>query len=358
MVSADRRTGGRREPGAIRRLLLLTTLLAGCALSTGPGEEPLDVSAALAGAQAGDLRAQFGGIVCPRIEATGRDCADVLRWQLPPVDVPEASPSASRAARYRLVFVSGLFTECLERWVRPFEDSVDAFSAAGFDARAIPVAGRGSAAENAVRIASAMDRLPRDGRQVVVFAYSKGVVDVLEALISHNDAMRDVAAVVAIAGAQHGSFLAETRAGIYEHLVQALPMARCAAGSGAEVSELRHDVRRAWWDRHQASIRVPIFSLVGAPDMRHVTPALRGAHRELGRIAAQNDGNILWSDAIARGGRLLGLVNADHWTIAVPLAQNLPVLAPLIRDDVPRSILLDGALGIVDAYLAGWLGDR
>lgn len=333
-------------------------LLAGCAMSNGPDDEAPAVSATLARVQAGDLRAQFGGIVCPRIAAAGQDCADVLRWQPPPVRALESSPAALRATRYRLVFISGLFTECLERWVRPFEDSVGAFSAAGFDARPIPVAGRGSAAENAMRIATTLDGMPRDGRKVVVFAYSKGVVDVLEALVSHADAMRDVTAIVAIAGAQNGSFLAETRAGIYEHLVQTLPMARCAAGSGAEVSELRHDARRAWWDRHQERIRVPIFSLVATPDIRHVTPALRGAHRELGRIAPQNDGNILWSDAIARRGRLLGLVNADHWTIAVPLARNLPVLAPLIRDDVPRTILLDGALEIVDAFLGGRLDDR
>jgi pimeloyl-ACP methyl ester carboxylesterase len=267
-------------------------------------------------------------------------------WSEPPPWPPAAS-------RPRLFFVAGLFAECLDRWVPAFKDVIEDLVAAGFEATVLTVAGRGTAAANGDVIAAAMRALPADGRGAIVFGYSKGAVDVLEALVRHPEAMRPVGAVVTIAGAQNGSHLAESRGDVYGALVAGLPMAGCERGTGEEIAELRRDVRQAWWARHGRSIKVPIYSLVALPAPDRLSPFLTAGARELAQKDPRNDGNIVWRDAIAPGSTLLGLVDADHWTIALPLARELPLLAPLLSDDVPRSILFSAAVTIAMSNPAG-----
>jgi hypothetical protein len=55
---------------------------------------------------------------------------------------------------------------------------------------------------------------------------------------------------------------------------------------------------------------------------------------------------------VVPGSHLLGYANADHWTIAIPVANQLPALAPLFRDGVPRSALVEGAIEVVAQTLA------
>jgi hypothetical protein len=64
-----------------------------------------------------------------------------------------------------------------------------------------------------------------------------------------------------------------------------------------------------------------------------------------------NDGQLIWYDAVVAPGSLLGHVNADHWAIAMPLTQQLPALAFLFQDDVPRLALIEAAIEVVDDIL-------
>ena len=329
-------------------LAVCVAVLAGCARPPAPDDarnlSEAELAQALTDAQARDGRAAFTALVCPRVMALGRDCGDVLHAVTEATAAPPRWPLAT--ARPRLVFVGGLFAECLERWVPAFKDTIEALVAAGYDARTLTVAGRGTAVENAQTIAGAIAALPSDGRGLVVFGYSKGAVDVLEALVRHPDAMRAVSAMVTIAGAQNGSHLAESRADFYAGLGASLPFAGCARGTGAEVVELRRDARQAWWARFRGMIPVPVYSLVALPRPQRISPFLAAGAREIARFDPRNDGNIVWRDAIAPGSTLLGFVDADHWTIALPITAELPVLSPWFRDDVPRALLFEAAAAI------------
>ena len=69
-------------------------------------------------------------------------------------------------------------------------------------------------------------------------------------------------------------------------------------------------------------------------------------HTRLSRIDPRNDGQLLWYDAIAPLGYLLGYVNADHLAIGVPASQQMPALSFLFKDNVPRAALVKGAIEV------------
>jgi len=117
--------------------------------------------------------------------------------------------------------------------------------------------------------------------------------------------------------------------------------------------DLRRDVRLAWWREHGAAITVPVFSIVATPRPDRISPATLGTYRWLAKIDPRNDGKLLWSDQIAPRSHLLGYANADHWTIAIPVATELPGLSFLFRDSVPRTALVDAAIEVVAGTLAG-----
>jgi hypothetical protein len=281
------------------------------------------------------------------------DCAAVL-LRLPgeAASAPAVMPNAL-AGRYRIAFVPGFFSECFDGIARPFVDVERDLRAEGFTTDYFAVSGRGTAAANADRIAARIAAQGDDPRPLIVVAYSKGLVDVLELAVRHPAAARRIAAVVSVAGAANGSPLAANLHAVYREWVAAFPLPGCDPGNGEEIDDLRRDVRLAWWQRHGASLSVPVFALVGAPRPDQVSPGMRATYRRLARIDARNDGKLLAQDQLVAGGYLLGYANADHWAIAIPVAAELPAVAFMFRDQVPRSALVRAAIDVVGATLEG-----
>jgi len=299
-----------------------------------------------------DLRGTFRAAACARLPAEGPPCEDVL---LKLAGEPSAASPArveDLALRYRIAFVPGLFNECFEDLARPFSDVQVDLEARGFTVDYFAVAGRGSVAQNAAQLAGHFARLPGDDRPLIVFAYSKGFVDLLEFMVRYPDVARPIAAVVSVAGASSGSPLADRMHAIYRSLGAQFPLPGCARGTGEEVLDLRPDTRIAWWQDHGAAVTVPIFTLVAAPRPDRVSPATRATYNELAKIDPRNDGKLLWQDQIAPRSHLLGYVNADHWSIAVPVLKEAPKASFLFRDTAPRTALAEAAIEVVAATLA------
>jgi len=315
-----------------------------------------------------DLRAPYRQAVCRRLAAggaaaaDGQGCAQWLRRldgepaAAPPPWLPGALAGppdrAALAARYRIAFVPGLLAECFDKLARPFGDAEQALLADGFSVDHVSVPGRGSSAAGAQRLADHFASLPADPRPVILFAYSKGLPDVLEFLVQHPQQARPVAAVVSVAGAVHGSLLADRLMGPYRQWLAGLPLPGCAPGDGEELHSLQPAVRRAWWQAHGAAIGTPVFSLVAEPRPEQVSPATRSTWSWLSEVDPRNDGKLLSADQIVPGSHLLGFVNADHWSIAIPLLAQWPVLAPLVHDGVPRPALVGAAVEVVAQELA------
>jgi hypothetical protein len=299
-----------------------------------------------------DLRGTFRAAACARLPADGPACEDVL-LKLAGEPPAAASPSADDLARrYRIAFVPGLFNECFEDLARPFSDVQADLEARGFTVEYFAVAGRGSVAQNAARLAGHFVTLPEDDRPLIVFAYSKGLVDLLDFMVRYPDLARSIAAVVSVAGASNGSPLADRMHAIYRSLGARFPLPGCARGTGEEIVDLRPETRIAWWQDHGESLTVPIFTLVAAPRADRVSPATRGTYNELAKIDPRNDGKLLWQDQIPPRSYLLGYVNADHWSIAVPILAEAPTAAFLFRDTAPRAALAAAAIDVVAATIA------
>ena len=329
-------------------------VLAGCAST--PAEMRFDtvtpttlVTARDAGVR--DLRGAYRMAVCVRLPAEAA-CEDVLLRLAGEPAAATVAPVDDLAKRYRIAFVPGIFSECFERFARPFADVQRDLVVSGFTVDYFGVPGRGSAAQNAARLAEHFRGLDGDSRPVILFAYSKGLVDVLEFMVRFPDDARRIAAVVAVAGAANGSPLADQLHGVYRDWGATFPLSGCADGTGSEIDDLRPDVRMAWWQKHGDALTTPLFALVAAPRPDRVSPVTRATYLKLAQVDARNDGKLLWRDQIPPRSYLLGYANADHWAIAVPVAKELPQVSFLFRDDAPRTALVEGAIEVVVRTLA------
>jgi hypothetical protein len=305
-----------------------------------------------------DLRAEYRVATCARLPAEGPACEDVL-LRLPGEGEPATPTTATDLPRrYRVAFVPGLFSDCFDRYARPFDDAQRALEAEGFSVDYFRVPGRGTSADNARRLAEHFSSLPDDARPLIVFAYSKGLPDVLAFVVGHPEAASHIAAIISVAGAANGSPLADELRSTYRKWAAAFPLPGCDAGSGDEIDDLRRDVRLEWWRRNRNAVTLPVFALVAAPWPEQVSPGIRASHKHLARIETRNDGKLLAQDQVVPGGHLLGYVNADHWAIAIPLSDAFPSWAALFRDGVPRTALVRAAIDVVAQTLAVQAGQN
>ena len=329
-------------------------VLAACAPTAAPlysdTTTPV-VLTTLAEAGIADLRGRYRAALCRRLPAGGPRCDDVLLRLPGEIPPPSDIPPPDALRRYRVAFVPGLFAECLRALARPFSDVIDGLSRAGVDAHYFSVSGRGSTAANAERLATQIAALPDDPRPLIVFAYSKGLPDLLELVLRRPESAARIAAIVSVAGAANGSLLADRHLTAYRQWLSALPLASCRSGTGEEVEDLRRDVRLEWWRRHRAAVSVPIFSLVTTPRPDRLSPVLTAVYRELARAEPRNDGMLFWYDQLVSRGSLLGYVNADHWAVATPLTRELRAMGFLFHDTVPRTLLVEAAIEVVDEAL-------
>lgn len=353
------RAAGRTRSAAFAELAAVgaAVLLAACA-ATPDGSRidtaPPAVLATIEDAGVHDLRAWYRAVACSRLPAGAAACDEVL-LRLPGEGgapaLRDAAPVTDLPQRFRVAFVPGFFSECFDRYARPFVDARRALEAEGFAVDYFLVPGRGTTVENARRISEHFAALDDDPRPIIVFAYSKGLPDMLEFVVRHPTAASRIAAIVSVAGAVNGSPLADDLTAAYRDLGAAFPLPGCLPGTGMEIDDLRRDVRLEWWRRNRAAVTLPVFTLVAAPRPERVSPATRSTWERLTRLDPRNDGKLLAQDQIVPGSHLLGYVNADHWAVAIPMAGQLPSLAFLFRDDVPRPALVRAAIELVAATL-------
>ena len=333
---------------AVRALIAVAALfLFGCA-SLSPAKEtmPPIVLATLGEAGIKDVRHLYRAAVCGQLPADSPPCEElILRFP------GEASPRAPLAQidianRYRIAFVPGLFSDCLNGIFYPFTDVITNLKESGFAVYDFRTAGRASSAENAQRLAKQLAELSPDPRPFIMVVYSKGLPDVLELLLRYPPTSQYVAAIVSMAGAANGSPVADDRYEFYRDWLAGLPIPGCDRGTGEEVHDLRRDVRLEWWRRNRSAITVPIFSIVAVPRADRVSPMLKQTHAKLAAIDPHNDGQLLWYDAVVTRGYLLGYVNVDHLAIAIPASQQIPALSFLFKDNVPRLALVRAAIEV------------
>lgn len=289
--------------------LALGVLLQACA-NTGPGPMPAGIAADR------DLRGAYRAALCSRDGVTQDDCARVLRTYDGEVATPRPPPA--QASKYRLLFVPGFLASCFQG-IHSFEDVVRRAREAGFAADVLAVGGRNDIATNAAMIAGQIERMTAsDPRRLILIGHSRGADELLQVVATRPDVASRVDALLTVAGALQGSPLADDLHGLYGVTLAVMPFEGCDEGQGDPVGDLRPDTRAAWWARYGADVKTPVYSIVTLPDFSRIGFSLLWPYARLSAYTPDNDGMLRVQDQVAPLSRLLGVVNADHLSVAIP----------------------------------------
>ena len=116
------------------------------------------------------------------------------------------------------------------------------------------------------------------------------------------------------------------------------------------MESLRPAVRRQWLADNPLPESVRYYSLVTYPTPDRVSSVLKSMQKKLAAVDSRNDGQVIFYDQVIPGSTLMGYLNADHWAIAVPAADNHPTIGKYFVDknDYPRKAILEATLRFIE----------
>jgi len=295
-----------------------------------------------------DRRPEFAQIFCSVLRAgvepefADRNCSDFLHMDAEPIG-SAATPEIEADQPLKLIFVPGFLGDCLQNHTTPYEKSRQLLEAAGFQTELLMVGGRASSAHNAGLIAARLEAEDlQSGPPIVLVGYSKGLSDILEAIVNHPDAMRPVTAVVSVAGVVNGSPIASDQSGFMRGFIDGLPMSDCDRGAedGSAIESLTYEYRQRWLYEHPLETHIRFFSVVAYGSVDEMSAALASSYKKLRHIDPRNDGQLIYRDAIAPDSELLAYVRADHLAVALPVEGGLISSLVVDKNEFPRGVLL------------------
>ena len=255
-----------------------------------------------------------------------------------------------------VVFVPGIFGECVKEIATPFSDAHPHLQRAGYKVIRIDTSGRSSSSFNASAIDAQLRSQIGTSDHVAVIGYSKGVSDFLEAMVAHAGSpwMKQVRAFVSVAGVVSGTPIADSLEELYAALAARVPWITCPPGDGGAVESLTRRHRLNWLSTHALPRSVQYFSIAAVPASVPSNPAFVPFSVHLSAIDLRHDGQVLAQDAMLPTSQLLGFANADHWAVALPFNRSKrPDAIPLaLANAYPREVLIEAILVHVEDVLS------
>lgn len=277
----------------------------------------------------------------------------VLRLEGEPA--PTGNPVVLDQAKlkHRVLLVPGLLNDCFEA-SKTFSYARAHVERLGYKVADLAVSGWSSSAHNAMMIRDALlvADFSRD-EKVVLIGYSKGVPDILQALVEYPEIVGKVAAVVSIAGAVGGSPLTESMGELQKKILGKNPIVDCPPGVGDPIASLQRSFRQMWLSRNRLPASVRYFSLAAFAEKENTSTILQFSYDRLAQIDPRNDSQLIFYDQLIPGCTLLGYVRADHWAVAMPFSQDGVVPILIDRNEFPREILLEAVIRFVEEKLRG-----
>lgn len=309
-----------------------------------------------------DQRGRFREIACALLEEKGREqpgyreCEDALtRVGREPEGTGEPVYLGPSRRELTAAMVPGIGWECFRHWLDYEKRIGDAVRESGYKTFIFTVDGLSGTQNNARQIrdtiiASAHELEPE---QLVLVGYSKGVPDILEAIVAYPEIHPFVAAVIGVAGSVGGSPLAYGATESQLDLLRHIPDSTCSRGDGEGVSSLHPSVRQAWLAQNTLPDHIPFYSVVTFPQEDQISDILKGSHRKLAAIDPRNDSQVLFYDQIIPGSTLVAYLNADHWAVAVPVTEAHPYIGKIFVDQntYPRRAIMEAVLRFVEEDL-------
>ena len=349
----------------MRRLptvILVSLMLAACAskpLVPYTTDTPPLVLLPASEAGVTDKRGRFREIACTVLNEHGRelpyyrDCEQALtRVGAEPGATGEPVNLGPSNRKLVVALVPGIGWECFENWL-DYENEFDNYlKKYGFDTHIFAVDGMSGTSNNARQIRDAiMDRADDlQPEQLVLVGYSKGAPDLLQAVVSYPEIHPFIAAVVSVAGAVGGSPLANPAKESDLNLLKHIPKSECTEGDGQAVESLRPAVRRQWLQDNPLPRSIRYYSVVTYPSPDRVSSVLKSMQKKLNAIDSRNDSQVIFYDQVIPGSTLVAYLNADHWAIAVPIAEAHPFIGRHFADknDYPRKAVIEAVLRFIE----------
>jgi hypothetical protein len=306
-----------------------------------------------------DGRGSYRELFCADLETDPEfsedNCEDFLHKL---VDEPAGTglaPEMVADLAFKVVVVPGLFSDCVESIATPFETSDEALASIGVEKEYLPISGRSGADANARLIANyiaALELAP--GQRLVLVGHSKGVVDILQFLVSFPELAQRVSAVLSVTGAINGSPRADDAYEDYREWLANVDLLTCDAGDGLAMDHLTRRYRMTWLANNPLPDDVPYYSLTAFVNQDDVGLNSMRGYRALAQIDPRNDGQLLFYDQVIPGSTILATMNTNHWAAAIPMRETHPVLANTIvtNNRFPRDTMLKAALRFIYQDLA------
>jgi hypothetical protein len=338
-------------------LTALCLLLVGCATAP-PVDFTIEVPPGVT-----DERGRFGEIFCAVLQQHGPSLPDYRPCNEALSHVATPAPAAARPvelgqSQRRLVagIVPGIGYGCVAKWLKTEPVGADHVRQFGYDVRLIKVDALSGTAPNARMIRDEIMAMPEEPGppRLVLIGYSKGTLDILDAVVTYPEIRPHIAAVVSVAGAIGGSKVADDASESMADMMRFFPGAECDQGDDQSVASLRPDVRRQWMSEHPLPSDVPFYSVVTLPDEARVSRVLTPTYSKLSKLDPRNDSQVFYNDQIIPNGSLLAFVNADHWAVVLPIKRSHSIVGSLFvnHNDYPREALLEAILRFVEEDLA------
>ncbi|MET0029422.1 MAG: hypothetical protein ABW101_17455 [Candidatus Thiodiazotropha sp.] len=342
-------------------LLLVALSMAGCSSTPlqpySTDVTPLMLAPAIQSEDQDD-RGRFREIFCTVLEARKTTLPDPLgcdealtRIGAEPAGNGVAVNLGPAQRRLRLVFVPGLGWDCFADWLGQFESTYNHLRSLGYEMTILNIDGLSSSQHNAGLIRDAILSLP-EAREpdILAVGYSKGMVDLLNAITEYPEIQSRIVAVASLAGAVGGSPLAYQATADQLELMQYFPGAACESTGDEALIDLYPDTRKKWLSRHPLPQQIPFYSLITFPQPERISWILKNSYNKLAQVDPRNDSQLIFYDQFIPGSKLVAYLNADHLAIALPIDEKHRLISALFVNEntFPRDALYEALMRYIE----------
>jgi hypothetical protein len=254
---------------------------------------------------------------------------------------------------WTILRIGGFGAQCLADTAETFADAGEHLEVVhGLADYHVRVGAFDTSERNAERIRDFVTGLG-PGRRYLVVAHSKGAADMMVALSMYPNELKDVRALITIAGAVGGSHLVDRLEKLNRNLISRLGLPTCLGSAptlGANaIDSMRRTNRQRFLADHER-LTVPAFSISAVSTEENTSKILKGFWRHVAAYAQEQDSHIVEREAIVPGGVYLGRALGDHWAVAFPFDPNPKVKPAALRvidkNRFPREALVEAAVRV------------